>query len=176
MAPLLSRATHPERVRRTSESASRQLQCRSVLSARVSRATAAPLLRRFASARSRLRRRRSHPSILEERCWWDVRSRRTCPPPSRRLQIASHCSTRRGNRRAGRPGDDLVRPSRAHARPSRSWTSRSHRNRSEGTGRRYRQTGNRETTAASLGREQVLLTRACLLIRFTGCSSSGCLV
>ena len=40
------------------------------LSARVSRATVAPPLRRFASARSFLRRRRSHPSILQERCSW----------------------------------------------------------------------------------------------------------
>jgi len=70
MAPLLSRATHPERVRRTSESASRQLRCRSILSAPISSATVAPPLRRFASARSHLRRRRSHPGILQERSSW----------------------------------------------------------------------------------------------------------
>jgi len=56
---------HPERVRRTGESASRQLQVNASVSQRRSGATVAPLIRRFASARSRLRRRRSHPSILQ---------------------------------------------------------------------------------------------------------------
>ncbi len=94
----------PERVRRTSESTSRQLQCRTVLSAHYSSATVAPLIRRFASARSRLRRRRSHPGILQKRCSWGMRSR---PHVSTAVtSVANRESllrTRRGNRRTGRP-------------------------------------------------------------------------
>jgi len=94
----------PERVRRTCESASRQLRCILIAFPRCSRATVAPLLRRFASARSHLRRRSSHPSILQERCPWRARSCRcvsTAVAPI--ADRESLLRTRRGNWRAGHP-------------------------------------------------------------------------
>jgi len=79
------------------------------ISARVLSETVAPLLRSFASPRSRLRRRRSHPSILEGRSSWGMRSRRhvstAVTPVADRESLRR---TPRGNRRTGRPGDDLV--------------------------------------------------------------------
>jgi len=90
---------------------------RSVASVRVSRATVAPPLRRFASARYRLRRRRSRPSILQERRPWCARSRRhvsTAVTPV--ADRESLLRTRRGNRRAGRPRATF-HPAQAPAAP-----------------------------------------------------------